>query len=319
MKVLVKFFAVLFFVFVWSGGNAMAAEKLPVFVSILPQKTFVQEIGGDRVSVQVMVQPGASPATYEPKPRQMAALAGAQIYFSIGVPFENVWLDKIATASPAMSVVRTDSGIHKLAMAAHNHGGGAEPDKAHDNGHHDNGHHEGGLHEGHSKEAFHGRHGLDPHVWLSPALVKIQAGHILAALTQADPGHADVYEANYTRFIDSISRLDAELKAVFKGKQGLQFMVFHPSWGYFAKDYGLTQIPIEIEGKNPKLAQLQTLIRHAREHKIRIIFVQPQFSTKSADVVAREIGGKVAFADPLAQDWEGNLRYVAGQFRAALK
>ncbi len=307
MKALSTVLTSLFFA-MWCIGTVAAAEKLPVFVSILPQKTFVQQIGADRVAVQVMVQPGASPATYEPKPKQMAALAEARLYFSIGVPFENAWLEKIAGANPSMTVVHTDEGIDKLSMAAHHHDDEADHDEA-----------PGDHHEEDNDGDLHGHHGMDPHVWLSPARVKVQAGHILAALKKADPAHAGEYEANYARFLDKISALDSELKSVFNGKTGLQFMVFHPSWGYFAKDYGLTQVPIEIEGKNPKPAQLQELIRHAREHNIRVIFVQPQFSTKSAKVVAREIGGKVAFADPLAEDWEGNLRYVAQQFKAALK
>ena len=222
MKTFVKSFTALLFLLIWCGGNASAAEKVPVVVSILPQKNFVQQIGADRVSVQVMVQPGASPATYEPKPRQMAALAEARLYFSIGVPFEHAWLDKIAAANPAMTVVHTDEGIHnKLAMAAHHHQGEADHDEeeeAHGDGH------EGDHHE----EEHHDHRGMDPHVWLSPALVKVQAGRILSALKQADPGHAGEYEENYNHFLKKISLLDAELKAVFKGKTGLQFMVFHP-------------------------------------------------------------------------------------------
>ncbi len=109
------------------------------------------------------------------------------------------------------------------------------------------------------------------------------------------------------------------MKKIFAGKTGLQFMVFHPAWGYFASAYGLKQVPIEIEGKNPKPAQLKELIEHARESGVRVVFAQPQFSTKSAELVAREIGGQVAFADPLAEDWIANLREIAGKFHEALK
>ncbi|MCK5723282.1 MAG: zinc ABC transporter substrate-binding protein, partial [Gammaproteobacteria bacterium] len=98
-----------------------------------------------------------------------------------------------------------------------------------------------------------------------------------------------------------------------------QFMVFHPSWGYFADTYGLKQVAVEIEGKNPKPSQLKELIEHAKEQGIKIIFVQPQFSSKSAKLVAREIGGRVAVADPLAQDWSANLRAVAREFKGALQ
>jgi len=309
-------------------GHALADNRLSVFVSIQPQKYFVQQIGGDRVDVQIMVQPGASPATYEPRPRQMAALAEARLYFAVGVPFENVWLKKIAAANPEMKVVHTDHGIEKRAMATHHHHD-MEGDDHHDEGeahegdHHAEGHHDhdkGRHHEddGHDN-AHHGHAGLDPHIWLSPQLVKIQARSISDALKAIDPGHGNVYERNFRDFAARIDQLDADLKKAFAGKKGLQFMVFHPAWGYFAQSYGLVQVPIEIEGKDPKPAQLQALIAEARSEGIKVIFVQPQFSTKRAELVAREIDGQVVAADPLALNWLENMRLVAGKFEAALK
>jgi zinc transport system substrate-binding protein len=279
-----------------------ANDRLPVFVSVLPQKYFVQQIGKDHVNVQVMVQPGASPATYEPKPRQMAALAEARLYFSIGVAFESVWLEKIMAANPAMMLVPTDAGIRKIPMATHHHHGEETPKEAEND---------------HGDMADHGI--LDPHIWLSPPLVKQQAGKILEALKAADPHHSPDYDANYQGFIAKIESLDGALKKTFAGKKGLRFMVFHPAWGYFAHAYGLEQVPIEIEGKNPKPAQLEALISQAREQQIRVVFVQPQFSSKRAELVAREIGGQVVLADPLALDWLTNLQVVAGKFDAALK
>jgi zinc transport system substrate-binding protein len=263
-----------------------------VFVSILPQKYFVKQIGKDRVDVRVMVQPGASPATYEPKPKQLVELSKTDIYFSIGVPFEKVWLKKITAANPRMKVVHTDHGIEKIPMAADVH---------------------------HDQEKHH-NHGIpDPHIWLSPPLVKIQAHTILSALQQVDPSHGTVYQTNYREFVSRIHELDGQLKTLFAEKQGLRFLVFHPAWDYFARAYGIEQVPIEIEGKEPKPAQLKELIEYARENRITVIFVQPQFSAKSADLIAKEIGGQVAFADPLAEDWMANLREVADKFEAALK
>ncbi|MDJ0669192.1 MAG: zinc ABC transporter substrate-binding protein [Desulfobacterales bacterium] len=326
------------------GGDVSAADKLPVFVSIVPQKYFVQQIGKDLVDAQVMVQPGASPATYEPKPKQMADLSKTKIYFAIGVPFENAWLKKIAAANPNMRVIHTDHGIEKLEMEAHHHHDDHEKGEHHgeeEHGHekgehhgeekhaHEKGEHHGEAEHGHEKgehheesehdKDHHEHTGLDPHIWLSPPLVKIQAQTILAALQEADPAHRSVYEANFKAFTAQIDRLDADLKKTFAGKTGLQFMVFHPSWGYFAHAYGLKQVPIEIEGKDPKPAQLKELIQHAREKGIKVVFVQPQFSTKSAKLVAKEIGGQVVFVDPLAEDWMTNLREVANKFQSALK
>lgn len=288
-----------------------AESPMPVFVSIVPQKYFVEQIGRDRVHVRVMVQPGASPATYEPKPAQMADLSKARLYFSIGVPFEQAWLEKIAAANSAMTVVHTDRDIRKFPMMSpHTHG------DAH--------HHESSssrMPPPHTGSTAHDApHGMaDPHIWLSPPLVKRQAETILAALQEIDPSHAGIYEANYQQFVAGIDELDHQLKTIFAGKQGLQFMVFHPSWGYFARAYGIEQVPIEIEGKDPKPAGLKALIHQAEARGIKVIFVQPQFSTRSAEVIAREIGGQVVFADPLAENWPDNLRNVAARFEAALK
>lgn len=285
-----------------------ASEQLTVFVSIVPQKYFLEQIGGDRVDVRIMVSPGASPATYEPKPKQMANLAKAQLYFAIGVPFEKAWLGKIAAASPDMKIVHTDRDIEKLPMATHHHDGEGTED--------------GGS--AHSAEDEHsdsddGETGADPHIWLSPPLVKVQAKTIRDALIEADPAHEKDYEANFREFAGNVDRLDADLKRLFSGAEGLQFMVFHPAWGYFAHAYGLTQIPVEIEGKEPKPEQLAELIRHARQQDIRVVFVQPQFSTKSAELIAREIDGRVAVADPLAEAWADNLRTLAESFKSALR
>jgi zinc transport system substrate-binding protein len=276
------------------GGHAQAGKKLAAFVSIPPQKYFLQQIGRQRVDVQVMVQPGASPATYEPKPRQMAAISRTHIYFAIGVPFEKIWLKKIAAANPDMQVVHTDQGIQKIPMAANY----AESEQ-------------------HREKNQPGE--FDPHIWLSPSLVMIQARTILNALVEIDPDHRAVYETNTKVFLSKLEALDADFKNMFAGKQGFEFLVFHPSWGYFARSYGLQQVPIEIEGKDPKPAQLKALIEHAKKKHINVIFVQPQFSSRSAELVANEIGGHVIFADPLASDWSGNLREVAQKFKVALK
>lgn len=277
--------------------ETLSAEQLHVFVSILPQKYFVQQIGKDKVSVEVMVQPGASPATYEPKPRQLAALVSAGIYLSIGVPFERVWLKKIAAANPTMTIVATDEGIQKIPMDSHDHD-----------------------HASHShKDKAHHPDTLDPHIWTSPVLVKHQASIVFHALKKADPQNTPFYKRNYDFFIDALNRLDNDLRAIFADKKGSAFLCFHPSWGYFARAYGLKQVAVEVEGKAPKPAQLKELIAHAKEQQIKAIFVQPQFSTKSAELIANAIDGKIIVADPLAADWASNLRSQANRFNAVLR
>jgi len=276
--------------------TAYAGSVMPVYVSIVPEKYFVEKIGGALVDVSVMVQPGASPATYEPKPRQMVALSKAKIYFAIGVPFEKVWLKKIAAANPKMRIVNIQEGIIKIPMETH---------RKHE--------------EEHLKRTY--NHVVkDPHIWLSPTLVEIQARNILNALVVMDRANQSVYEAGYKQFIVEIKNLDAELIRIFAGKRkAIEFIVFHPSWEYFAREYGLKQIPVEIEGKDPKPADLQRLIKHAKKLGVKVIFVQPQFSAASARVIAQAIGGQIAFADPLAFNWPDNLRKVANKFKATLR
>jgi len=280
------------------GGIAFSAEPLPVFVSILPQKTFVEKIGGPLVNVSVMVLPGANPHNYEPRPGQMSALSRAKVYFAIGIGFEDIWLDRFASANPAMKIVHTEQGIKKIPMAAHRH----EEEKG--------------------RKSLHGEdHGgtPDPHVWLSPPNVKIIAKNIADSLIQADPGNRADYEKNLVKFHGEIDELDAYLRKIFADRKGSKFMVFHPAWGYFADTYGLEQIPVEIEGKEPKPSKLKELIEHARRDGIKIIFVQPQFSTKSAEAIAKAIGGEVAVADDLHPDWANNLRAQGEKFKKALR
>jgi zinc transport system substrate-binding protein len=267
-----------------------------VFVSILPQETFVREIAGESVDVEVMVRPGHSPATYEPMPRQMAALADARVYLAIGVPFERVWLARLRQINPEMRVVATQAGIERRRMVAHHH-------------------HE--HEEEHELEAESGKHDedaagmMDPHIWLDPQLVKQQASSICAALCALVPEQAATYRQNLAAFQADLTRLDHELGEILAPLRGRAFMVFHPSWGYFAEAYGLRQIPVEIEGKDPGAKALAELIAEAREEEIRTIFIQKQFSTKVAQAVADAIEGRVVAIDPLAPDYAENLKRTA--------
>lgn len=218
-----KRFALLFSLLVVLAVSGVAhGDPLPVYVSILPQKYFVERLGGPLVDVSVMVMPGASPATYEPTARQMVGLSRAKAYFSIGAPFENAWLSRIADANQDMVLFRTDSGIEKRPM---------------DSGHHG--------HNGHN----HGKGTPDPHIWLSPKLVETVAANTCAGLIEIDPANAARYQANLEGFLSDINELDEAIRVELAGvpESRRSFMVFHPSWGYFAHQYGLRQIPIEVE------------------------------------------------------------------------
>jgi len=245
-----------------------------------------------------MVLPGANPATYEPKPKQMVALSRSKAYFSIGVPFEKSWLPRITRMYRDLPIIPTDKGISKRLMR--------------------NFHSSGNPSDGQGKKAKRVEGG-DPHIWLSPPLVMVQARNILEGLSRIDPTHEDLYQKNYNRFMRELEKLDTELRGLLGEYDGRSFMVFHPSWGYLAETYGLRQIAIEEEGKAPGPGQLRAFIGLAKKEGAKAIFVQPQFSMKTARVIARAIGARVIPADPLAQDWAENLKRVAKALREALQ
>ncbi len=299
-------------------GIAADADRIAVFTSILPQEYFVERIGGDRVQVQALVAPGSSPATYEPTPRQMAALSEATILFRIGVPFENAFVPKIEGMAKGLLIVDTRKGITLREMKAHHHHGeDCDDGEGHDKANHEEDNDDHRHVKG--QTACCGQDGTDPHVWLSPHLVKVQARTIADALIETDPAGKPTYEKNLATFLKELDDLDAKLVEALAPVKGKTFMVFHPAWGYFADAYGIQQEPIEIEGKDASGLQLARMIDMARNEGVRVIFVQPQFSTRSAERVAEAIGGAVVPIDPLARDYVDNLERVAAAVREALR
>jgi len=265
-------------------GNA---EPLRVFVSVLPLKTFVEKIGGNHVAVHTMVRSGYDPHAYAPTPRQITALANTDLYISTGVAFEKACVKRIRSANPGMRMVEAGAGIDMRLIG--NHG------DVH-----------GQISSGHQDVSGH-----DPHIWTSPPLAKQMVGNIRDALSALDPANSPEYASNSDALILELDRLDRDLRTQFENLANRKFMVFHPAWGYFADTYGLIQIPIEKEGKEPGARALTLLIGQARREHVKVIFVQPQFDRKSATRVARAIDGRVVAIDPLAPDYENNLRRVA--------
>lgn len=298
MKLVILFILLsMFFLYCGSPGTDVISKKFQITVSILPQKYFVHRIvdGGDNLDfdIHIMIPPGHSPATYAPTPQQMKNLDHSKLYFRIGhIPFENAWMKNIADNNPNMKIIDTSVGVDLIETRED----------------------EGELHQGNHHHA-----GIDPHIWLSPRAVKIQAKHILDAVIEIDNKNQEFYKENYRLFLRDIDRLDQEIKALLGKYRGRKFIVFHPAWAYFARDYGLEQLPIEIEGKAPNPANLKKIIDIARRENIRIIFVQEQFDTNSARAVAAEIGGQVVKIDPLAIDWLVNMKGIAQTLGDALK
>jgi zinc transport system substrate-binding protein len=279
------------------GGAAGAAnpetgerEVLSVFVSIPPQSHFVDQIAGNAAAVHVLVGPGRSPATYEPTPRQMALLAEADILFTVGVPFEAAWVERIRALNPELRIVETwpraapearDVDAH--ASAGHAHGAGG-----------------------------------DPHAWTDPQQVEAMCAAMRDALCASRPARCEEFTENLRRFAAALDSLDLEIRALLAEGTGRRFMVYHPAWGDFAAAYDLEQLAIEREGKEPGARGLSRCIDEARAAGVRVIYVQPQFTADAAATVAEAIGARLESLDPLAEDYCANLRAVATAIAAGL-
>lgn len=271
--------------------------RMQVAVGVAPLEYFAKKIGGELIQTQVLVPAGSDAHTYEPKPSQMRALTNAAMYLSVGLEFEEAWEPRLKAANKRLNFVHLEQGLALLPMPE---------------GHED--HHKAKGRPGQHDEP-------DPHLWVSPAQVRQMAAKIAEAFAKADPAQAKVYAANLAVFLKEIDALDAELRGVLAGvpAEKRNFLVFHPAWGYLARDYGLTQTAIEFEGKEPSPRRLAAIVAQARAKGTRVIFVQPQMSRRTAESIAQALGARLVVADPLAPDWAANLRAVAAGFRDALR
>jgi len=260
-------------------------HPLPVFVSILPQAGMMAEIGGPQVQVSVLVGPGHSPATYEPTPRQMALLAQARLLLCAAVPFERGLVPKIVGLPQAPPIAGP-----RLAAAS-----GTE------------------SHDHHHAED------LDPHSWLDPQRAMAMADTICHRLSLLLPASAPDFGARRDRLKERLARLDEEIRQTMAPYAGRRFFVFHPAYGHFARRYGLVQVAVEAGGHEPSARQLATVIDQARAAAARVIVVQPQFSRRSAEAVARATGAEILVLAPLARDYEANLRHIATALATALE
>jgi zinc transport system substrate-binding protein len=160
---------------------------------------------------------------------------------------------------------------------------------------------------------------LDPHIWVSPALVKIQAQNIHAALVKVAPQYEEEFSQNLGSFLADIDALELDMQNTLADIGTQKFLVFHPSWGYFADEFGLEMIAIEVGGTEPSAAELGALIEEAQEEGIRVVFAQPEFSIQDASTIAEAIGGEVILISPLAYDWLANMQLVAEKFAEVLQ
>ena len=250
-------------------------EPIPIFVSIIPQKYFVERIGGNDVTVEVMVKPGESPATFNPNPKKMSRLANSKLYFSIGVPFERIWVSRLKAIQPDLKFISLN---HNLSSK---------------------------IESGHSQNK------QDPHIWLSPLLAKKMVTEIEAALSKAKPERAEIFKINNIALAQELDILDQEIRDIIATAKSRNFMVFHPAWSYFAETYDLKQVAIEHQGKEPGPRALQKIINTGKKLNIKTIFVQRQFGLSVAKNVSQIIGANVEEIDPLAENYFENMRKIA--------
>ena len=250
-------------------------EPIPIFVSIAPQKYFVERIGGNDVKVEVMVKPGESPATFNPNPKKMSRLANSKLYFSIGVPFERIWISRLKAIQPDLKFISLNQN---LALK---------------------------IKSGHSQDK------KDPHIWLSPLLVKKMVREIEVALSKEKPAREEFFKINHIALTQELDILDQEIRGILANGKTRSFMVFHPAWSYFAEAYGLEQISIEHNGKEPGPRTLQEIINRGKKSNIKTIFVQKQFGLSVAKRIAKMIGATIQEMDPLAENYFENMRRTA--------
>ena len=278
------------FSFVLVACNTKSSKKensgKPIItVSILPQKTFVEKIGGNDFEVNVLIPPGASPAAYTLLPSQLKDIARSKVWFRIGyIGFEHSWKEKIIQANEDMKVVDLSEGLDLIA------------EKSKQIGDHEH------------------MEGVDPHIWLSPKLVKQMSEKIMDVLSELVPANGLEYKANYLRFVKEIDQLNIEIRNALRPYKGRKIITFHPSLSYFARDYGLEQFTLESGGKEPTPQHMAKVVKAANNENIRVIYIQSEFDREHARVFAEEINGKIIQISPLNPAWEDNLREITNIF-----
>lgn len=267
-------------VFACNRNSPAAAERI-ITVSIAPFGYFVQEIGGGDFEVNVMVPPGSNPHIYEPYPGQIVKLRKSVAYISNGfLGFEMTWLEKFHGMNEKMTRLSLGSLIDPIA-----------PKQEH-------------KHDGEHTEA------ADPHYWVSPACAAIMAAAVRDLLCSLNSGESEKYKTNCDALLGRINSLGRKADSLFAGFRGTPFMIYHPNLAYLARDYGLEEVAVEFEGKEPPPSHLKYLIDLAREKKISTIFVQKEYDRRNASAIAGEIGAQLVVIDPLSPDWISSVEFI---------
>ena len=257
-------------------------NNINIITSIAPLAEFTEKIGGTKVNVSTMIPPGASPHTYAPRPNQLIELTKAHIYIKVGTPieFELVWLKKLLTMNTQILIIDASKDIDLI-----------ESNHIHD----------------HKHEHNHAPKHSDPHIWLSPLNAKIIVENIYQGLSSNDSKNKIYYQTRKNKYLKKLDDLYKSIKQDLKNIENNKFMTYHPSWGYFARDFNLEQISVEEKGSEPTAKGIQNLIIQAQKNNITYIIASPQFNTNSAELIVREIKGHVILISPMEKNYISNL------------
>ena len=278
----------LFFLLSACGTKDITSDKPVISVSILPQQYFLEQLAGDLVEINVLIPPGASPATYEPSVSQLGKLDRSDVYMRIGyVGFERSWMDRIISVNPDMKIVDLSEGVDIIVE---------ESREKHE-------------HSGHT------HHGSDPHIWMSVINARIIARNIHNELVLLLPGEKEYLLDRFDQFSFSLDSLQHTISSKLEGIENRKFMIYHPALTYYARDYGLEQFSLEIEGKTPSPSHFKEMCDLAIDNHISKIFIQSQFDRRNAEVLANETGSEIISFDPLNMQWSEQMVYIAEQLK----
>mgnify|MGYP002349410796 CR=1 FL=1 len=270
-------------------------DKLIVGATIIPLKSFIEAVTGDLAEIEVLVPPGSSPENYDPSPANIFALNKAAVFFGIDLPPEEK-LDRSVFA---------DTRFVDLADAVSD----SYPDRFFDEDEHGN--------EYEVEDDGHAHSGKDPHIWMSPLRVIVMVGKIAEEMKAADPANSGTYEANASEFISKLIKLDEDISVMISALTRKKIIMFHPSLGYFADDYGLEMFALEDSGKEATAKNLAEMTDLARSEGITVIFAQAESAGTQAETFADEIGGRVEVIDPLSGDYIDNMLSIATKIAEA--
>ncbi len=283
---------------------ASYAQGMTVTVSIPPQKYIIDRISDGKIKVNIMVPGGSDPHTFSPKVAQIKALTDSKLYFAVGFPFEESMIPQISKSHKNLTIVHTQEGVRMFGEEEGYLPASYIGEKSSKK-----------MYVKSEKEAH-----LDPHIWTSPKEMMKIAENTYNALVKADPANRTAYETNYNALTADIRTADSKFTALFNNTHvSRKFLVYHPAWGYFARDYGLEQYAVEVDGKAPRAKELKNIIERAKAEKITVFLVQPQHSADAADTVAKDLGIKTTFIDILGNDWLVTMTQMYSAFAGSIR